>query len=137
MKSVFATMFKDPSDGLNKEGNVFWHQTAGTYDSTKELRATLHIGSKKFPEYPIRSAAEAFYQLLTYIGVQNYAFHTIDIQGTITSPTSVCWGTNCKKVLGASFAVYNTLKEWDGDVTDDKVPSLQSLIVVLIQTTEE
>jgi hypothetical protein len=69
---------------------------AGAYDSTKEVQATLQIGSKKFPECPIRSAAEAFYQLRTAIGVQGY---TIDIQGTNTSPTSLFGELIARKYL--------------------------------------
>ena len=61
LKGVFVTMSTDSGGAL--EVDNFFHPMAGNYDSTKELEFEMLIGSKKFREYPIRSSAEAFYQL--------------------------------------------------------------------------
>ena len=39
----------------------------------------LMIGSKMYPEYPIRSHSEAFYQLKKTLGVQTSDIHSFDI----------------------------------------------------------
>ena len=38
----------------------FYHPTGGGYNHDKELEFEMQIGSKKFPEYPIRSAVGGF-----------------------------------------------------------------------------
>ena len=51
----------------NKEFNDFNHPmdnaTNGKYDKDYELEVQMQIGSKLFPEYPIRSISESFSQL--------------------------------------------------------------------------
>ena len=48
---------------------------SATYNKAKELSFEMQIGSKKYPEYPIRSLAEAFYQLRKSLGL-----HCVDAQ---------------------------------------------------------
>ena len=67
LKSIFVSM----SQSGGHEVNNFWHPMAGIYDHDKELEFECQIGSKKFPEYPIRSSAEAFYQLRKALGVHD------------------------------------------------------------------
>ena len=51
------------------EVNNFYHPMGGSYDKDRELSFEIQIGSKKYPEYPIQSAAEAFYQLSKSLGL--------------------------------------------------------------------
>ena len=54
---------------INKPWNGFYHPMSGQvpqeelYDPRKELEYQVQIGSKQFPEYPIKSIAETFCQL--------------------------------------------------------------------------
>ena len=109
MKSIFVSMFKAPADNnVYNETNLFWHDMAGTYDSTKELNFTLQIGSKKFPEYPIGSLAESYYQLRKSLGIHGSAFHSINIKGNEFMTNKFVLGIDTEKILGASFTGYNT-----------------------------
>ena len=50
-----------------------------SYDFDKELQWQLQIGSKMFPEYPVKSLAETFYQLQKALGIHGSAFHSVAI----------------------------------------------------------
>ena len=105
LKGVFVTMSTDFGNAL--EVDNFYHPMVGTYDSTKELEFSMQIGSKKFPEYPIRSAAEAYYQLRKSLGV-----HDVNAQMSISSikyrNNQFVIAIDTEKVLGASFSGYNS-----------------------------
>ena len=57
------------------EVDNFYHPMGGGYNRDKELEFEMQIGSKKFPEYPIRSAAEALYQLRKAPGAHDVNAH--------------------------------------------------------------
>ena len=73
----------------NKSWNTFYSTMAGNrsmtsyiYDSDTEIQhLQLQIGSKLFPEYPLRSHAECFYNLRKSLGVQANNLHALDISG--------------------------------------------------------
>ena len=46
------------------------------YNSDGEFETQLQLGSKLYPEYPIRSHAEAFYQLRKALGIQSSKVHS-------------------------------------------------------------
>ena len=71
-----------------KNFNTFYHPmggpgdgggTDGVYDSARELQFQVQIGSKQFPEYPIRSASEAFTQLRKTTGILGSTVGSLDI----------------------------------------------------------
>ena len=67
----------------------------------------MQIGAKKYPEYPIQSAAEAFYQLRKYLGL--HAFNALmDIREDEYRNNKFVIGIDTEKVLGASFSGYNS-----------------------------
>ena len=108
-------MFKPPADNnVYNETNLFWHDMAGTYDSTKELGFTLQIGSKKFPEYPIQSAAEAYYQLRKSLGIHGSAFHSINIKGNEFMTNKFVLGIDTEKKIASQFQRLH-LKIWGFD----------------------
>ena len=51
---------------VNKPWNMFYHPMSGqlstpaAYDVTKELEVQIQVGSKLYPEYPIRALTEQF-----------------------------------------------------------------------------
>ena len=72
LKSVFVTMFHgDGTDSSNKVANYFYHPMIGGYDKDAEVEFQLQLGSAVFPQYPIRSLAEAFYSLRKTLGIAN------------------------------------------------------------------
>jgi len=105
LKGVFVTMSTDSGGAL--EVDNFFHPMAGNYDSTKELEFEMQIGSKKFPEYPIRSAAEAFYQLRKALGVHDVNAQ-MDISATEFRSSKYVIAIDTEKVLGSSFSGYNS-----------------------------
>ena len=70
LKSVFVTLDKPVTDSIRyKDWNSFYSPME-TYSSginsssyNGEIEFQVQLGSKMYPEYPIRSHAEAFYQL--------------------------------------------------------------------------
>ena len=66
------------------------------------------IGSKLFPEYPIRSHNESYYQLKKTLGVQASAVHNFDINPIEYRDYKFILGTDCEKVLDAGFTGLST-----------------------------
>ena len=121
LKGVFVTLHKDythtsrvallgrkpwndffsPAFAVNTDGVL-------THDSDGEFEFQLQIGSKLFPEYPIRSHNEAYYQLKKTLGVQASAVHNFDISAAEYRDYKFILGTDCEKVLDAGFTGLNT-----------------------------
>ena len=120
LKGVFVTLLKDFTGTratlthrkpwndffspmhVDNKGGVYTHNSDG------EFEFQLQIGSKLFPEYPIRSHNEAYYQLKKCLGVQASSVHNFDITGTQYRDNKFVLGTDCEKVLDAGFTGLNT-----------------------------
>ena len=97
------------SDATNlKEFNNFWSALLGSPDQDKEMEFQVQIGSKMFPEIPIRSNAEAFSQLVKCLGVHNSAFHGVAIDAYRYKLHQQIIGIDTEKVLNAGFTGINT-----------------------------
>ena len=68
----------------------------------------MQIGSKQFPEYPIRSTQEAFSQLVKCLGINNSAFHGVDILPLEYRSHKFIVGIDTEKILEAGFTGMNT-----------------------------
>ena len=91
LKGVFVTLHKDYEYGRALfPGRKLWNDffSPGNFEnfdgipetgSGQEFEFQLQIGSKLFPEYPIRSHQEAYYQLKKTLGVQASSVHNFDI----------------------------------------------------------
>ena len=116
LKSVFVTLQKDTvaTEFSRKPWNTFHspmrgqNKTALAHTPAGEFEYQLQIGSKLFPEYPIRSHNEAFYQLAKTLGVQASAVHNFDINAREFRFNKLILGTDCEKVLDAGFTGLNT-----------------------------
>ena len=121
LKSVFVTLNKDISGNRSwflgrKTWNDFFsplsidHAGRNTinHNPDGEFEFQLQIGSKLFPEYPIRSHNEAYYQLKKTLGVQASAVHNFDITPNEYRDNKFILGTDCEKVLDAGFTGLNT-----------------------------
>lgn len=124
LKSVFVTLDKD-LEGTNagsraalvgrKQFNDFFspmHQNNGggelQHVAAGEFEFHVQIGSKLFPEYPIRSHAEAYYQLKKTLGVQSSNVHSFDITAAEYRDNKLILGIDTEKVLEAGFTGLNT-----------------------------
>ena len=117
LKSVFVTLHKDAGvvwPGNRKYWDSFFSPMGndnGTnliHNSEGEFEYQLQIGSKLFPEYPIRSHNEAYYQLCKTLGVQSSALHNFDISAREYRFSKFVLGIDCEKVLDAGFTGINT-----------------------------
>lgn len=120
LKSVFVTLNKDfVNNRANVVGLKFWndffspmweanHDGTWTHDPSGEFEFQLQIGSKLYPEYPIRSHNEAYYQLKKTLGVQASAVHNFDVSAVEYRSNKFVLGTDCERVLDAGFTGINT-----------------------------
>ena len=100
LKSVFFSLWKDYPDAPRTEftGGKNWndffypmsmdtdelvidttHHLKQTYNKDGDFEFNMHIESKLYPEYPIRSHAEAYYQLRKTLGHQSSSVHSFPI----------------------------------------------------------
>jgi hypothetical protein len=115
LKSVFVTLHRTATDNVQRK---FWNHFFSpmqfdnkdglVHNSDGEFEFQLQIGSKLYPEYPIRSHNEAYYQLAKCLGVQSSAVHNFDITAREYRSTKFILGTDCEKVLDAGFTGINT-----------------------------
>ena len=126
LKSVFVTLVKDVSsttlsnDRYKYYGRKQWNDFFSPMSSENRDRLTvnhvlngefeyqLQIGSKLFPEYPVRSHNEAYYQLKKSLGVQASALHNFDISALEFRDNNFILATDTEKVLDAGFTGINT-----------------------------
>jgi hypothetical protein len=108
LKSVFVSLYKPSGSPARKEVNHFWHPMGSSaYNQYKELEFQMQIGSKLFPEYPIRSLAEAFYQLRKSLGINSTNAQMNMVQRYYRDHKFVI-SFDTEKMTGASFTGYNT-----------------------------
>ena len=122
LKSVFVTFDGEgtgetgpgvlPLTGseFRKPFNDFYHPS-GDYlvqRQDKEIEFQMQIGSKCYPEMPIRSVQEAFSQLTKCLGINNSAFHGVDIIPQEYRSHVFIIGIDLEKILEAGFTGINT-----------------------------
>ena len=122
LKSVFCTFdqaYTDAKGDTNKDKhlalwkknwNDFFHPmcwSTGDYDDAFEMEMQLSIGSKLYPEYPVRSLQEAFYQLRKCMGTETSNFHSLDITPQQYRQHSFVAAFDTEKNLGSAFTGIN------------------------------
>ena len=94
-----------------KTWNDFFHpmsySVSGHYDNAFEVETQLQIGSKLFPEYPVRSLQEQFYQLRKCMGTETSNFHSLDITPTQYRNHKFVAAFDTEKNLGSAFTGLN------------------------------
>ena len=68
----------------------------------------LQIGAKLFPQYPIKTHAEAFHSSRKSLGIHANNLHNIDIDGNEYRNNKFIVGIDTEKLLGLSFTGMNT-----------------------------
>jgi hypothetical protein len=80
-----------------------------TYEEDYEIDSCyVQIGSKLFPEYPILSHSEAFYQLTKCLGIQASDIHNLDINTSQYHSHKFIIGIDLEKVLEARGTGFST-----------------------------
>jgi hypothetical protein len=130
LKSVFLSMIALPDTRTPAEGvpNDFWHPMEGVdYSYTKELQLQIQIGSKLYPEYPIRSLAEAYYQLRKTLGL-HFGNDSMAILPRYYRNDTFIASFDLEKVLGASFTGTNTM---DGQMMTIRMQAANASTIAL------
>ena len=117
LKNVFITLDKSYSDNTirYKPWNSFYSPmeyyagaTMNTYDSSGEIADfQIQVGSKLFPEYPIRSHQEMYYQLRKTLGKHDQ-HNSFDITQHEYRCRKFIMGIDMEKVLEAGYTGLNT-----------------------------
>ena len=93
-----------------KNWNNFHHPMSwgdGHYEDLFEMEMQLSIGSKLYPEYPVRSTQEAFYQLRKCMGTETSNFHSLDITPLQYRTHKFIAAFDTEKNLGSAFTGIN------------------------------
>ena len=109
IKALFLTMVRTGDLTVSRtEANYFFHAMDGSYNPDNEVSIEVQLGSKRYPEYPIQSSAEAFYQLRKTLGMHSSAFHSLDITPVEYRREKFIVGIDFEKVLDRSFTGYSS-----------------------------
>jgi hypothetical protein len=100
----------------NKSWTTFYSTMIGNRDGPSNIKDSdwkiqhlqLSIGSKLYPEYPIRYHAACFYNLRKSLGVQANSLHAVDIKGNEYRNNKFVVGFDTEKMLGLAFTGVNT-----------------------------
>jgi hypothetical protein len=141
LKSIFLTMSGPPASthtNFLKEFNNFWHpmtteSTSGDYNKGKEVELHVQIGSKLYPEYPMRSVSETFSQLRKTMGIHQSPFHSLDVTGPQYRSYKFIASVDTEKVLEAGFTGLNTRA---GDLMTIKVKPMDSGVMASTKPTK-
>ena len=107
MKSVYVSLSNDQNSNKSAVDD-FLNPMGATYDFQKELQFQMQLGNKLFPEYPIRSVAESYYQLRKVMGDYHSNTGAMDINPQDYRSTKYVIGIDTEKMLGASFSGMET-----------------------------
>ena len=84
------------------------HGPSTINDSDTEIKhLQLMIGSRMYPEYPIRSHATCFHNLRKALGVQANSLDALDIKGNAYRNNKFIAGFDTESMLGLSFTGAN------------------------------
>jgi hypothetical protein len=119
LMSVFVSLDKDIPDTVANAGrktfNHFYspmksysNSEFNPYNNRGEFQFQLQVGSKLYPEYPIRSHAEGYYQLRKSLGVQSSTLHNFDINSHEYRNSKFILGCDLEKILSAGFTGLST-----------------------------
>ena len=132
LKSIFVTFYQtnDTEKPTHKEFCDFNHPmdnaTGLLYDKGYELEYQIQVGSKLFPEYPVRSLSESFAQLKKCLGILGSNFHSVSISPLQYRNNRFIIGCDTEKALQAGFTGLNTRQ---GDLLSVKVKAMDKSVL--------
>jgi len=121
LKSVFVSMdgrqpgyaARNPGTEAVKWWNNFynpmsWGEANGFINNNYQMEFQMQVGSKLYPEYPIRSQEEAFYQTMKTLGLASSVWHSVDITTEEWNSCKFLYAIDTEKVTEAGFTGLNT-----------------------------
>ena len=120
LRSVSMSLDKAFTEGRIKCCNRSWTTCYSTMlgnrngprhinESDNEIQhLQLMIGSKMYPEHPIRSHAESFFRLRKSLGVQYNSLYAVDSKGNQYRNHIFVVGFDTEKMLGLAFTGVNS-----------------------------
>lgn len=131
LKSIFVTFYQSTdTDATHKEWNDFNHpmdnEANALYDKGYELEYQIQVGSKLFPEYPVRSLSESYAQLKKCLGILGSNFHSVSVTPLQYRNDHFIIGVDTEKALQAGFTGLNTRQ---GDLLSIKVKAMDKAIL--------
>ena len=78
------------------------------YNKGYELEMQVQVGSKLFPEYPLRSLSESYAQLKKAVGILGSNFHSMSVTPTQYRNEHFVAGIDTEKSIGASWTGLST-----------------------------
>ena len=140
LKSVFVALYRAPGTAKpeDKEWLNFYHPMSdvASYSKAHELEFQIQIGSKLYPEYPIRSLAESFAQLKKSVGILGSNFHSVSISPKQYRNQHFIVGVDTEMSIGASMTGKSTKTgdlltvKMKGDTTIEAVMPTQMMVVL-------
>ena len=140
LKSVFVALYRAPGTAKpeDKEWLNFYHPMSAetSYSKAHELEFQIQIGSKLYPEYPIRSLAESFAQLKKSVGILGSNFHSVSISPKQYRNQHFIMGVDTEMSIGASWTGKSTKTgdlltvKMKGDSTIEAVMPTQMMVVL-------
>ena len=114
---------------------MFRDSNIPTLGQLGEIEFSLQLGAKNYPEQPIRSHSEAFYNLKKCLGIQSSAVHSFNITGQEYRRRTFIICIDTETILQASFTGRNTrsgdLLNIKFDQTGEPENYAQSIYIVL------
>jgi hypothetical protein len=99
----------------SKDWNTFYSPMFNEFDADAKINSTngefemqLQIGSSLYPEYRIRSHAEAYYNLKKTLGIRSNVVHNFNIDGIEYRRDKFIIGIDTERVLEAGFSGLST-----------------------------
>jgi len=140
LKSVFIALYRAPATAKpeDKEWLNFYHPMSAvtSYSKAHELEFQIQIGSKLYPEYPIRSLSESFAQLKKSVGILGSNFHSLSISPKQYRNQHFIVGVDTEMSIGASWTGKSTKTgdlltvKMKGDSSIEAVMPTQMMVVL-------
>jgi hypothetical protein len=142
LKSIFVSLYREPATvkAADKEWLNHYHPMSnlvgGAYSKDYELEFQIQLGSKLFPEYPIRSLSESYAQLKKSVGIMGSNFHSMSMTPKQYRNNHFVLGIDTEKSIGSSWTGIST-KQGDlltvkmkGDATIEALMPTQVFVIL-------
>jgi hypothetical protein len=112
LQKCFISLYRTPATEsiLDKQAIKFYHpmDLGNSYRSDLELEFQIQLGSKLYPEYPVRSVSERFSILKQTLNLPDWGLHSVGIDFKQYINDKFIFGMSFEKVPEASWTGTNT-----------------------------
>jgi hypothetical protein len=114
LQKCFITLYKNPTATnetiLDKQAINLYHPMSdqGAYSTPLELEFQIQLGSKLYPEYPVRSVSECFSILKQTLNLPDWGLHSVGIDFHQYIDDKFIFGISFEKVPESSWTGAST-----------------------------